>query len=284
MGQITKKTGSVKNADVAMPDEGSAQYDDLMEETGGAAASDGFDLAAHIAATSGADAVEDDDETDDASDDPVIDPVSEQDDESADQYDSRFDSEEDAIRYAEETIQGPLTRDDDGTLVNQYGEVMVYDSDGNLAPKPRDPIALDDQAPFSGADDQLEDSRAPEFNVELPAVGSAEYEALMFETGGAAANDGFNYQAHLAATGQLDKLVELDPDYDPELDPVFDDGFEPPFDSSSPEAGIDRGGLVGAATFEEFLEQTNGVDVGALGAYLTPEEITQVLDRFGGDP
>ena len=33
-----------------------------------------------------------------------------------------------------------------------------------------------------------------------PAVGTPEYDALMAETGGAAANPGFDYAAHIAAT------------------------------------------------------------------------------------
>jgi len=121
-------------------------------------------------------------------------------------------------------------------------------------------------------------------SISLPPVGSAEYEALMFETGGAAANDGFNYQAHLAATGQLDKLVELNPDYDPDLDPIFDADFEAPFDESSPESTIDRAALASAESLEDFIAAANGVDVGALGALLTPAEIAEVIEKFGNDP
>jgi len=46
----------------------------------------------------------------------------------------RFGSQAEAIAYAEATIQGPITIQPDGTLTNQRGEFMVYDSDGNLAP------------------------------------------------------------------------------------------------------------------------------------------------------
>ena len=58
-------------------------------------------------------------------------------------FDSRFGTEEDAIVYAEANGQGPLTTLADGSLINQYGETMVYDSSGNLAPAPRDvPVGM----------------------------------------------------------------------------------------------------------------------------------------------
>ncbi len=37
--------------------------------------------------------------------------------------------------------------------------------------------------------------------MSMPSVGTPEYEALLVETGGASANPGFNYEAHVAATG-----------------------------------------------------------------------------------
>ena len=58
-------------------------------------------------------------------------------------YDSRFDSEDDAIEFAEANGQGELTRGPDGELYNRFGEKMVYDSSGNLAPAPRDiPVGM----------------------------------------------------------------------------------------------------------------------------------------------
>ena len=58
-------------------------------------------------------------------------------------YDSRFDNEQDAIQYAEENGQGKLTQGADGELYNRFGEKMVYDSSGNLAPAPRDiPVGM----------------------------------------------------------------------------------------------------------------------------------------------
>ena len=49
-------------------------------------------------------------------------------------YPSRFSSVAEAIAYAEANGQGTLTVQPDGFITNQNGEVMVYDSDGNLAP------------------------------------------------------------------------------------------------------------------------------------------------------
>ena len=58
-------------------------------------------------------------------------------------YDSRFETEQDAIQYAEENGQGALTSGADGELYNRFGEKMVYDSSGNLAPAPRDiPVGM----------------------------------------------------------------------------------------------------------------------------------------------
>ena len=36
----------------------------------------------------------------------------------------------------------------------------------------------------------------------MPEKGSKDYELLLEETGGASANEGFNYEAHIAATRQ----------------------------------------------------------------------------------
>ena len=59
----------------------------------------------------------------------------------------RFATLADAIAYAEANGQGTLTLAPDGTLTNQFGEVMVYDSDGNLAPAPK-PHVQSPLAPF----------------------------------------------------------------------------------------------------------------------------------------
>ena len=49
-------------------------------------------------------------------------------------YASRFSTIAEAIAYGESNGQGPLTLQSDGVVTNQSGQIMVYDSDGNLAP------------------------------------------------------------------------------------------------------------------------------------------------------
>lgn len=105
-------------SDLVMPQPGTAAYEQLLRETDGAAANPGFNYAAHVAATGG-------------SSQPAPAPNPPQ-----PTYDSRFTSLDDALAYAESHGQGQLTIAADGTITNRFGEVMVYDSDGNLAPKP----------------------------------------------------------------------------------------------------------------------------------------------------
>ena len=53
------------------------------------------------------------------------------------EFESRFETLDEAIAFAETNGQGELTLGPDGQLTNRFGEIMVYDSDGNLAPAPR---------------------------------------------------------------------------------------------------------------------------------------------------
>jgi hypothetical protein len=46
----------------------------------------------------------------------------------------RFTTAAEAKTYGESNGQGPLTQQSDGVITNQFGDIMVYDSDGNLAP------------------------------------------------------------------------------------------------------------------------------------------------------
>ena len=52
-------------------------------------------------------------------------------------YSSRFENEGAAIDYAQNSGQGALEVSSSGVITNQFGETMVYDSSGNLAPAPR---------------------------------------------------------------------------------------------------------------------------------------------------
>ena len=58
-------------------------------------------------------------------------------------HDSRFDTVDNAIEFAEANGQGDLSIAEDGTITNRFGETMVYDSTGNLAPAPRDTPIMD---------------------------------------------------------------------------------------------------------------------------------------------
>ncbi|WP_443636494.1 DUF4214 domain-containing protein [Candidatus Njordibacter sp. Uisw_058] len=71
-------------------------------------------------------------------------------------YSSRFENEADAITYAQNSGQGALEVSSDGAITNQYGETMVTDSDGNLAPAPRATPVADEAA----ANAAIADSRA----------------------------------------------------------------------------------------------------------------------------
>ena len=47
------------------------------------------------------------------------------------------------VDRAQNSGQGPLITDSKGQILNQYGEIMVLDSSGNLAPAPRDvPVGM----------------------------------------------------------------------------------------------------------------------------------------------
>ena len=63
-------------------------------------------------------------------------------------HDSRFETVDDAIEFAEANGQGDLTVAEDGTITNRFGETMVYDSTGNLAPAPRDTPIMDPEIIF----------------------------------------------------------------------------------------------------------------------------------------
>lgn len=86
----------------------------------------------------------------------------------------------DLIDYAQNNGQGDLYYDDSGALVNEYGETMVLDSNGNLAPAARDvPVGMESdgnggftedpdwQAPTFD-DSQRADAPAPELEPESP--------------------------------------------------------------------------------------------------------------------
>lgn len=163
-------------------------------------------------------------------------------------YQSRFSTTAEAIAYAQSNGQGPLTVAADGTITNQYGEKMVYDSSGNLAPKPMTPMpAGTNTAP----------NVAPPMNaaassvVPLPEFGSAAYKAILLETG---RTDliGFNYAAHLA---------------------VKKDTSLANFDS-----------YINATTGADLVAMLGKVNVNELMASSSPAQVQQLVQKFAADP
>jgi len=69
----------------------------------------------------------------------------------------------DAVEWAEANGQGELDIAEDGTITNQYGEVMVVDSSGNIAPAPRD-VAAEEAA--SAASESINDAGFGSASVE----------------------------------------------------------------------------------------------------------------------
>ena len=157
----------------------------------------------------------------------------------------RFMSVSDAITYATANGQGVLKVQSDGSITNQSNQVMVYDSDGNLAPG---------STIYAGSDAGivLDPVGSPLLNtVKIPLVGSPEYEALLLETGRTNLV-GFNYAAHLA---------------------VKDDVNPSALDS-----------YLRAASGGELVEQLESVDLGALFATASASQILELTTKFGGDP
>ena len=69
----------------------------------------------------------------------------------------RFNSVTEAIAYAEGAgNQGPMTLGSDGSITNQFGQVMGYDSDGNLAPTGKVVETDPDSGGSTGSDDEIQ--------------------------------------------------------------------------------------------------------------------------------
>ena len=165
----------------------------------------------------------------------------------------RFLSVSAAIDYAVANGQGTLSVQFDGTVTNESGQIMVYDSSGNLAPSAAvfEPVAgvIGGIVPDPVADAAVEIT-AVSNTVKIPKVGSAEYKALLLETG---RTDliGFNYEAHLSVkkevnTEALDIYLEA-------------------------ENGI------------ALLGQLASVDINALFATASPTQILELTTKFADD-
>lgn len=171
-------------------------------------------------------------------------------------YSSRFSSTEDAIAFAQSNGQGKLTVAANGTITNQYGEKMVYDSTGNLAPAPKTvaPIGMAPNA-ANGVGSPVApmpiNQSTNNIVVPLPAFGSAAYKAILLETG---RTDliGFNYAAHLA----VKKETSL-----------------PNFDT-----------YINASSGTDLLSMLGKVNVNELMASSSPAQVQQLIQKFANDP
>jgi hypothetical protein len=88
-------------------------------------------------------------------------------------------STNEAIASAEANGQGPLVLQSDGAIVNQFGENMVYDSDGNLAPAPN-PSVVSERIPEPTPEPTLEPTPEPIPDstpdpIPFPVEGSKEF-------------------------------------------------------------------------------------------------------------
>ena len=116
------------------------------------------------------------------------------------------------VDQAQNSGQGPLITDSKGQILNQYGEIMVLDSSGNLAPAPRDvPIGM-----------------LPDGNGSFMP----------------------------------------DPDWMP---------------PSMPGSGIDFSRMVNATNGAELVGLFGNGDLATITAGLSPEQIEQVVQKFGAD-
>jgi Ca2+-binding RTX toxin-like protein len=158
-------------------------------------------------------------------------------------YESRFATVDEALAYATANGQGILIVAGDGTITNQNGEVMVYDSDGNLAPAPNGSRSVE-PVPVPAVPVSFPNS------IRIPEIGSAAYKALLLETG---RKDliGFNYASHLAVKETTDGSA---------LD-IY----------------------LAAESGKELVEQLEALDLGALFANASAEQILELTERFAQD-
>ena len=78
----------------------------------------------------------------------------------------RFATQAEAITFAEANGQGELTLAADGTITNRFGQPMVYDSSGNLAPS----------GPVQNDASKTIQPKTEDAYIALPELGSFEYQ------------------------------------------------------------------------------------------------------------
>ena len=149
---------------MSMPNVGTPEYLQLLEETGGASSLPGFNYEAHLAATSNIPAEE-------------------------------VQEEPKPVRNFSESATSDTSSDE---AANTLGLISNQEESRLLAQEKDSAPSIDnntDSSPENSPDVVVDKTKQL-----MPSEGTAEYEKLLEETGGASGLPGFNYQAHLAAT------------------------------------------------------------------------------------
>lgn len=249
----------------SFPAVGTPEYDALMAETGGAAANPGFDYAAHIAATSGSNAL-----PEPSSPPPAAPPPQD-----------NGSGSPPAAPYVDSAMSQPPGYVDPSVAAQAPGYVDpalpavpnpapgFVDPSLPAVPDPT-PVGLEGQSgatqvpPVSSGTDTggapyvpltpspvPPPSSPPSNNIPLPAVGTAAYDALLLETG---RSDlvGFNYAAHLDAK----KGVELD--------------------------NFDK--YLNAGSAEDLFSLLGTTNLNELGSSASSSQIQSLVSKFYDDP
>ncbi|MDA9367156.1 hypothetical protein N9R40_00705, partial [bacterium] len=231
----------------------------------------------------------------------------------------RFSSVTEAIAYATANGQGPLSVQVDGSIVNQTGQIMTYDSDGNLAPSSKnyegiiDPSLVIDPAP-----DPVDVVYESRFSTVDDAIAYAEANgqgALIIQSDGVITNQNLEYMVYdsdgnLAPGG----YYKTSPNFIPApVVPINDTTLStvriPEIGTAAYQALLletGRKDLIGfnyaahlnakdtvdesaldlylaAESGAEVVEQLGLQDLGALFANASPEQILELTGKFAGD-
>ena len=185
----------------------------------------------------------------------------------------RFSSVAEAIAYAEGAgNQGPITVRSDGSLVNQNGQLMRYDSDGNLAPYG---MAVPIDSPTAEPAELGEFGR---FSSAAEAIAYAE---------GAGGQGPITIRLDGSLVNQYGELMSYDSDGN-----LAPSGSAPPIDE--PEdvmptipAGLPAeqfDALLGSPSGAELVQQIESIGVDYILATVSEEQVALVLSKFGEDP
>ena len=231
----------------------------------------------------------------------------------------RFSSVAEAIAYATANGQGPLSVQVDGSIVNQTGQIMTYDSDGNLAPSSEDYEGIiDPSLVIDPAPDPVEEIYESRFSTVNEAIAYAEANGqgvLTIQPDGVITNQNLEYMVYdsdgnLAPGG----FYQTSPDFIPApVEPINDTTLAtariPEIGSAAYQALLletGRKDLIGfnyaahlnakdtvnesaldlylaAESGAEVVEQLGSQDLGVLFANASPEQILELTEKFAGD-